>query len=234
MNETSKRLIVIFNILYDHFGPLHWWPAETPFEVVVGAILTQNTAWINVEQAIDNLKQASVLSPEKMAEIPTHCLEELIKPSGYYRQKADRLQKLAEHLVQQWESNPANLCNGPLDEARSRLLELHGIGPETADSILLYAANRPSFVVDAYTKRIFARIGLLRGCEAYEEIRAMFMQNLPNDTDLYNEFHAQIVHLAKTCCTKNAPHCVRCPLNNDCCYAKEKKHSVDKSNYSLS
>ena len=206
--------------LHDRFGALHWWPAESPFEVAIGAILTQNTAWTNVERAIHNLKQAEALTPERLAGLPLPQLEELIKPSGFFRQKARRLHSLAKHLVEEWQGSLTYFCSGPLQDARSRLLSLHGVGPETADSILLYAADRPSFVVDAYTRRIFERIGLLKGQEKYDEIRRLFMQSLPEDAELYNEYHAQIVQLAKTCCRKNKTICADCPLNEICLYAK--------------
>ena len=216
----NNQLTTIQQLLHDHFGPLHWWPADSPFEVVVGAILTQNTAWTNVEKAIHNLKQARVLSSEKLANLPVNQLEELIKPSGFFRQKAARLHNLAKHLMEEWQNNLDDLCSGPLDDARQRLLALSGIGPETADSILLYAAGRPSFVVDAYTRRIFKRIGLLHGKESYDEIRLIFMQNLLEDAEGYNEYHAQIVQLAKTCCRKKKTFCSECPLNAVCLYAK--------------
>ncbi len=201
----KKSLLFLYQQLFDHFGPLNWWPADSPFEVVIGAILTQNTAWTNVEQALANLKKAGLLSARSIAETPIHQLEELIRPSGFFRQKAIRLQNLSRHLVMEWQSSLRDFCSGPLEESRTRLLARPGIGPETADSILLYAANRPSFVVDAYTRRIFVRIGVLRGNEKYHEIRNFFMQQLPEDVTLYNEYHAQIVELAKTCCKKTNP-----------------------------
>ena len=209
--------------LQKHFGPLCWWPAETPFEVAVGAILTQNTAWTNVEYAIDNLKRAEVLTPQDLAELSPGQLESLIRPAGFFRQKACRLQNLARHLVEDWNGDLVALCGGPLPEARDRLLALAGIGPETADSILLYAANRPSFVVDAYTRRIFQRIGLLHGKESYDEIRRLFMQNLPEEVTLYNDYHAQIVQLAKTCCRKKLTFCTECPLNQTCLHARREQ-----------
>jgi endonuclease-3 related protein len=218
--QPCKQIPRIHQILSDHFGPLHWWPAETPFEVMVGAILTQNTAWTNVEKAIQNLKQADALSLEKLALLPVKKLEVFIRPAGFFRQKALRLQNLAEHLVKIWQSDLSAFCHGPLDEARARLLARPGIGPETADSILLYAANRPSFVVDAYTRRIFERIGLLAGKEKYDDIRLMFMQNLVTESKIYNEYHAQIVQLAKTCCRKKRPFCPFCPLRQECRFAK--------------
>ena len=217
--SPDMRILNIYQILSVHFGPRHWWPADSPFEVVVGAILTQNTAWTNVELAIQNLKQAGALSLEKLVDLPVEQLEGLIRPSGFFRQKAVRLQNLAKHLASGWQGDLHRLCTGPLDDARARLLARPGIGRETADSILLYAANRPSFVVDAYTRRIFGRIGLLHGREKYDEIRQMFMQNLPEQAELYNEYHAQIVQLAKTCCRKNKTLCSECPLHKDCHFA---------------
>jgi len=218
--HTDHLLLFIQQQLQEHFGPRQWWPAESPFEVVVGAILTQNTAWTNVERAIGNLRQAEALSPERLATLPLSQLEGLIRPAGFFRQKSLRLQTLAKHLVEEWQSDLTAFCSGPLDVARTRLLSLEGVGPETADSILLYAAGRPSFVVDAYTRRIFTRFGLLQGGENYNEIRQMFMQNLPEDVQLYNEYHAQIVQLAKTCCRKNQTFCEDCPLKQKCLAAQ--------------
>lgn len=217
----NPKFLHIQRRLHDHFGSLHWWPADSPFEVVVGAILTQNTAWTNVEQAIHNLRLAEALSPEKLAALPVCQLEKLIRPSGFFRQKASRLHVLAQLLVEEWQGSLANFCSGPLSDVRARLLAVPGIGPETADSILLYAADRPSFVVDAYTRRIFERIGLLTGQEKYDEIRRMFMQSLPEETLLYNEYHAQIVQLAKTCCRKNKTFCPDCPLNSECDFSRQ-------------
>ena len=214
--SIETELLSLYRTLLDHFGPLNWWPADSPFEVVIGAILTQNTAWTNVELAIANLKDAQALSPDKLSDFPIDRLEELIRPSGFFRQKATRLQSLSRHLVTEWQSNLNDFCSGPLDEARERLLARPGIGPETADSILLYAAYRPSFVVDAYTRRIFERVGILRGDETYAEVRQIFMQALPEDVALYNEYHALIVQLAKTCCRKRKPLCNGCPICKLC------------------
>jgi endonuclease-3 related protein len=214
--SIETELLSLYRTLLDHFGPLNWWPADSPFEVVIGAILTQNTAWTNVELAIANLKDAQALSPDKLSDFPIDRLEELIRPSGFFRQKATRLQSLSRHLVTEWQSNLNDFCSGPLDEARERLLARPGIGPETADSILLYAAYRPSFVVDAYTRRIFERVGVLRGDETYAEVRQIFMQALPEDVALYNEYHALIVQLAKTCCRKRKPLCSGCPICKLC------------------
>lgn len=217
----ETELLCLYRTLLDHFGPLNWWPADSPFEVAIGAILTQNTCWTNVELAIANLKEEQVLSPGKLADIPIARLEELIKPSGFFRQKAHRLQNFSRHLVTEWQSSLKDFCSGPLDQARERLLTMPGIGPETADSILLYAAYRPSFVVDAYTRRIFERIGTLQGGETYAEVREIFTQALPEDATLYNEYHALIVQLAKTCCRKRSPLCNRCPICRHCRFATQ-------------
>lgn len=221
---SDKKILLLYRKLLDHFGPQNWWPADSPFEVVVGAVLTQNTAWTNVEQAISNLKKADVLTPYKLADVPINQLEELIKPSGFFRQKAKRLQNLSSHLVRDWQNCLSSFCSGSLEEARERLLARPGIGPETADSILLYAVDRPSFVVDAYTRRIFERIGLLLGNERYDDVRQLFMQSLPENVALYNEYHAQIVHLAKTCCRKQKPLCRECPVREFCNFAQSRQH----------
>ena len=217
--RLRKVLPDIYSKLYQHSGHRNWWPADTPFEVAVGAILTQNTAWTNVEYAISNLKSCDLLSPQSLNDTPLKELERLIRPAGFFRQKAHRIQSLSAYLIDNWGGDIVAACTGQVITARDRLLALHGIGPETADSILLYAANRPSFVVDSYTRRIFCRFGLLRGHETYQHIRQMFMHNLPEDVPLYKDYHAQIVHLAKTCCHKSQPLCSQCPLNTVCGYA---------------
>lgn len=213
---TEARLRAIFAALAAHYGPRHWWPAETPFEVAVGAILTQNTAWSNVERAIVGLKGAGVLTPAGVAQLPEERLQQLIRPAGFFRQKARRLQVLARHLLAEHGGAMAALLDGELEQVRRHLLGFSGIGPETADSILLYAGARPTFVVDAYTRRLFARLGLLAGDEGYEAIRALFMTRLPADVALYNEYHALIVEHCKVLCRKRQPHCRSCPLRRDC------------------
>lgn len=208
----QNHLLDIFDRLATHFGPLHWWPAQTPFEVVVGAILTQNTAWRNVEYAIANLNAAAALTPAALAAIDCGQLEALIRPAGFFRQKAERLQLFARHLMRHHEGDLATMLAGPLEDVRNELLACKGVGPETADSILLYAGSRPSFVVDAYTRRLFTRLGLLCGDEGHEAIRSLFMDHLPCDTDLFNEYHALIVEECKTFCRKRNPLCPDCPL----------------------
>jgi len=207
-----RNIPEIFELLAARFGPLQWWPAESPYEVVTGAILTQNTAWTNVEKAIVNLKAAGALVPATMRDLSLAELEQLIRPAGFFRQKAARLHHVTTVLVDDYGGRVEDLCAGPLDAARARLLALPGVGPETADSILLYAAHRPSFVVDAYTRRIFTRLGLLDGTERYEAIRTLFMSELPQEAPLFNEYHALVVILAKSHCRKRRPECPTCPL----------------------
>jgi len=223
--NPADRLNDIFNRLAEHFGPLHWWPAETPFEVVVGAILTQNTAWRNVELAIAALKDADVLSASGLLRIEREKLEELIRPSGFFRQKAERLQLFATYLRDRHAGDLAHLLAGPLEQVRAELLTLKGIGPETADSILLYAGDRPSFVVDAYTRRLLTRLGLLAGQEKYAEIRSLFMDHLPHSSELFNEYHALIVEECKVYC-RVKPRCAACPLRSVCGYCHSLNHPL--------
>ena len=213
----------VFDRLLAHFGPLHWWPAETPFEVVIGAILTQNTAWTNVEKAIANLRREGALTPEALRVAPRERLEEWIRPAGFFRQKAERLQLFVEHLFAHHDGDLGRLLTAPLPETRRELLTLKGVGPETADSILLYAGGLPSFVVDAYTRRLFGRLGLLDPTAPYEHIRAFFMACLPSDVDLFNEYHALIVEQCKQLCRKRKPLCADCPLQEICPFAKSQQ-----------
>ncbi len=210
----------VFRQLAAHYGPLHWWPAETPFEVVVGAILTQNTNWRNVERAIAHLRAAGALAPERLNTVPREELEILIRPAGFFRQKAERLQLFTAHLFARHGGDLQRMLGGELAAVRRELLALKGIGPETADSILLYAGGCPSFVVDAYTRRIFSRLGLLTGKEPYETIRTLFMEHLPAEADLFNEYHALIVEHAKMLCRKN-PRCPDCPLLSCCVWGQK-------------
>jgi endonuclease-3 related protein len=219
MTKPTADLYGIFFQLARHFGPQHWWPAETPFEVAIGAILTQNTTWSNVARATANLREAGALAPAALAALASEKVEQLIRPAGFFRQKGARLQRLAALLDRDYAGDIGRLCAGPLDDARHRLLALPGIGPETADAILLYAAHRPTFVVDAYTRRIFARLGTLHGNESYTGIRAHFMSALPHEAPLFNEYHALIVALAKRYCRKRQPDCSACPLRDGCRFA---------------
>lgn len=202
--------------MFAAFGAQNWWPAETPFEVVVGAVLTQNTAWRNVERAIAALRAAQLLDAKALRGAPRETVQECIRPAGFFRQKAERLQRIAAVIADDGQGDVRAYLAGPLDEVRRKLLQLNGIGPETADSILLYAGEQPTFVVDAYTMRIFSRLGVLQGGERYEEVRALCMTHLCPDVARYNEFHALLVTLAKRCCVKRAPRCTACPLQHGC------------------
>ncbi len=208
----SRTLNKIYITLLHSYGPQFWWPADSPFEVMVGAILTQNTAWSNVEKAIAGLKGSGVLTPEGLLEIPANRLQSAIRPSGYFRQKAQRLQRLCRFLVHEYGGDLASMESVPLQELRRQLLDLKGIGPETADSILLYALGRPVFVVDAYTVRLFSRLGLCAEKEKYGTVQALFMNNLPHEERLFNEYHALIVKHSKSTCKKRSPLCESCPL----------------------
>ncbi len=207
LKEMYKRM-------YEALGPQGWWPGETPFEVCVGAILTQNTNWQNVERAINNLKKKGLLSPQALYELPEGILAELIRPAGYYRVKARRLKNFIRFLVEDFEGDLAKLFALPLEEARQALLKVSGIGPETADSILLYAGEKPTFVIDAYTRRILLRHGLATEDMGYEDLREMFMRHLPEDPALYNEYHALLVAVGKNFCRPQNPRCEDCPLKN--------------------
>lgn len=198
-------------------GPQHWWPGETPFEVMVGAVLTQNTAWGNVEKAIARLRQADALHCRAILDRTDAVLAELIRPAGFFNVKTRRLKAVCRFLVERGvAAAPERLADqGSKAELRRDLLAVHGIGEETADSILLYALGLPSFVVDAYTRRAFGRLGLLRGDESYGEVQHRFETHLPRDAGLYNEYHALIVRLGKEHC-RPRPRCQDCPLNPIC------------------
>jgi endonuclease-3 related protein len=207
----------IYNRLLDRFGPRSWWPAETPFEVCIGAILTQNTNWTNVEKAIRALKQVEVLTPEALHDIPTEELAQLIRPAGYFNLKSARLKDFVTWLFLQHVGSLERMFMVEWTALRVELLKVRGIGPETADSILLYAGNRPTFVVDAYTRRLFHRLGMLAEDAGYDETRALFMEQLSGDAPLFNEYHALIVEQCKQFCRKK-PLCQGCPLRTICQY----------------
>jgi endonuclease-3 related protein len=203
-----------FDALYQTLGPQHWWPARTPFEVIVGAILTQSTAWSNVERAIANLHRERLLTPAALERVPTARLARLVRPSGYFRQKAKKLKAFVRFLRQRFDGSLARMFRTPTGELREMLLGVHGIGPETADSILLYAGNHPVFVVDAYTRRVLLRHGLITEKDGYEDLRALFESSLPRDVRLYNEFHALLVNVGKNWCRPREPRCAECPLQS--------------------
>jgi endonuclease-3 related protein len=201
----------LYDRLYSAFGPQEWWPAETPFEVIVGAVLTQNAAWRNVEQAIENLRAAGVLSPRALHHLPQTELAELIRPSGYFRLKAQRLKNLLDFLFARYRGSLKRMFATDLATLRAELLGVNGIGPETADSILLYAGNRPTFVVDTYTQRVLKRHGWIEREADYHEVKRRFESELPADAALYNEFHALLVRVGNRHCRKT-PDCDHCPL----------------------
>lgn len=203
----------IYKTLYRFFGPQHWWPGDTPFEVMLGAILTQNTNWQNVKRAIANIKRANLLAPKKLLKNRRR-IPELIKPSGFYKLKSKRLIKFLEMYVKHYNGDVKNFKGKKTKEIREELLAIPGIGYETADSILLYALNQPVFVVDAYTRRIFTRHNVFDNNPGYDEIRLLFENNLPRDTKLFNEYHALLVKLGKEYCKKNEPKCNICPVRD--------------------
>lgn len=219
MKARPDDWLAPYHRLLAAYGPQHWWPGETAFEVMVGAVLTQNTAWANVERAIANLKAAGCLGCRDILALTDQALAELIRPAGYFNVKARRLKALCAFLDDHGVSAaPERLRDlAPLPELRHRLLGVHGVGEETADSILLYALGLPVFVVDAYTRRVFSRLGLLTGSEAYRPIQQRFMSQLPADAVLYNEYHALIVHLGKSVC-RPRPRCGECPLRDVCAH----------------
>ncbi|MBN1506487.1 MAG: endonuclease III domain-containing protein [Sedimentisphaerales bacterium] len=213
MSTTREQLLEIYQTLLEFFGPQHWWPGETPFEVTVGAILTQNTSWSNVERAIANLKTADCLDAARLHQIDAAELEKLIRPAGYFRIKAKRLKNFIDWLCTNYGGDLRNLEDVSTTRLREELLSISGVGPETADSILLYALDRPVFVVDTYTARVMVRHGLIGPDELdYPQLQDLFMSNLDPDAALFNEFHALLVMTGKDYCKPN-PRCTPCPLD---------------------
>ncbi len=211
-STTGEALHNIYRELYSHFGPQGWWPGDTADEICIGAILTQNTNWQNVAKAIARLKQAELLDLRAVSRIPVEILADLIRPAGYYNIKARRLLNFTDALFNSFPEGLPQLFSLEMDQAREFLLSVKGIGPETADSILLYAGSFPTFVVDAYTVRVLSRHDFVDETITYEEARALFMEHLPHDTSLFNEYHALFVALGKNYCKKRLPSCDRCPL----------------------
>ncbi len=213
--RQKTDLINIYQKLYQFFGPQHWWPGETPFEIAVGAILTQNTNWGNVEKAINNLKKQNTLSAKAIHEMPAKELSKLIRPAGYFNIKAKRLKSFIEFFMDNYQGSMKRMKNGDTHSLREKLLSINGIGPETADSILLYAMEKPVFVIDAYTKRVLSRHGIMEHDKCYEKFQELFHSSLKNDVRLFNEYHALFVRVGKTFCKRNDPLCDRCPLKDN-------------------
>jgi len=210
-----SKVMEIYTILLDHFGAQNWWPGDTPFEVAVGAILTQQTKWSNVEKAIQNLTANHMLDPVKIDGADRGLIEELILPTGFYRQKSRYLKSFCHHLVQRYNGDLRKFFLRDLWELRKELLTLPGIGPETADSILLYAGGKLTFVVDAYTIRAGRRLGLFE-TDKYDPVKEFFERNVDPTIVVYNEYHALIIILVKTYCTVRFPRCSICPLKSLC------------------
>lgn len=209
--RTRRKLWQIYELLSAHYGPTHWWPGDTPFEIAVGAVLTQNAAWANVEKAIANLKRDKLLSPQRILQCPDEALHAALRPSGYFRVKAKRLRSFCTYLVKRYGGSMKRMAARPLEELRAELLDVDGIGAETADDILLYACGKTVFVVDAYTRRILARHGLCSPKTKYEELQALFEDNLDRDLHTFKEYHGLIVWTGKDYCRRR-PKCEICPL----------------------
>jgi endonuclease III related protein len=211
----DNAIFKIYKKLHTYFGPQKWWPARNSFEVIVGAILTQNTNWQNVERAIANLRKENFLTPDKLKNISSRKLAKLIKPAGYFNIKTKRLKSFLKYFFSQYNGHLDKMRRQSLRVLREELLCVNGIGPETADSILLYALDKPSFVVDAYTKRVFSRHSFIKETDDYQFVQRFFMERLPADKNIYNEYHALIVKLAKEFCSKRKSKCGECVLKNN-------------------
>lgn len=217
----DKKLLRIYSILFDSFGPQGWWPAKTRFEVIVGAILTQNTNWKNVETVIKDLERQRLLKPDALDGIPQAKLARIIRPTGYFNQKAKKLKAFMRYF-ETYDFKEKKMMQEDTSRLRAELLPIWGIGPETADAILLYALDKPVFVVDAYTRRVFSRMGFVSEKINYEDLRSFFEDRLEPDLYLFKEFHALIDELAKRFC-RPEPDCAQCPVSDLCSYSK--KHS---------
>jgi endonuclease-3 related protein len=212
--QQASKLPVhrFFHALSTSYGPQNWWPGDSPFEIIVGAILTQNTSWTNVEKALTQLKAANVLTVDAMEALPEPQLAQLIRSSGYYNQKAKKLKTFLHYLRTQHHGSLDHLFRLPTPQLRRELLDLPGIGEETADSILLYAGAHPVFVVDAYTRRVLERHDLIDPGASYQDIQRLFHRAIPPNPAIYNEYHALLVQTGKHHCLRSAPRCVGCPL----------------------
>ncbi|HQK62089.1 MAG TPA: hypothetical protein PLV67_00710 [Methanofastidiosum sp.] len=212
----------IYKILKNHFGNVgSWWPKDSPFEVIVGAILTQQSTWTNVEKALKNLKDKNILNPSSIANLPMDELKILVKPSGFFNQKAERLKYMSQYIMDKYQGNIELFFNKNNKELRQELLGLKGVGLETADSIILYSAEKNEFVIDAYTKRIYSRLGLVKDTIDYESLKDYITKDIPEELMIYQEFHGLLVLTGKNLCKKKDPKCMECPLNKKCKLAIE-------------
>lgn len=208
----GNTFLRIYEVLYEHYGPQQWWPADSLLEMIVGSVLTQNTNWNNVEKALGNITRAELMSIERLLALTNEELAQLIRPAGYYNIKAKRLKNLLHMIDKEYDGRLQRLLDDELYSCREKLLQVKGVGEETADAILLYGCGHPIFVVDSYTHRIFSRHNLVEEESYYGAIQECFMEKLPADAELFNEYHALIVRLAKDFCKKNNPLCDTCPL----------------------
>ena len=214
--DHKATLLKIYERLYGAFGPRHWWPGDTPFEVAVGAVLTQNTNWLNVEKAIANLKKEKLLSARRIHGLDKGRLAQLIRPAGYFNVKAERLRAFVGFLMEQYGGSMRRMMKEDVDVIREKLFDVHGVGPETADSIILYALEKPVFVIDAYTKRVLSRHGIGKQEDSYERFQKLFHDAFgvgDSQTPFFNEYHALFVEAGKTYCRPRNPRCDECPLN---------------------
>ncbi len=214
MDAIGDKLMAIYDRLFAHFGPQHWWPGDSPFEVMVGAVLTQNTAWTHVEKAIKNIKTAGCLSFEGLFSLPPQALAALIQPAGYFNVKTKRLRNLLKTIAETSDGDLDRFFDQSASHLRELLLGTNGVGPETADSIILYAAQKPVFVIDTYTKRLLVRHSLASEEADYSEMQDLFTNHLPDDLALFNEYHALIVAAGKHFCRPREPLCTTCPLGS--------------------
>lgn len=222
LHTLRQELLSIYERLLSAYGPQHWWPGSSRFEVIVGAILTQRVAWSNVEQAIASLNEAGLLDPSHLAAAPIDKIATLIRPSVYYNAKAKKLHAFLRLLDERYHGDLDLLLRLDVPLLREELLSVPGIGEETADAIILYAAVKPSFVVDAYTRRITSRLGLSEEKASYTDVRDLFTKNLPVDVSLYNEYHALLVRHGKERCRKREPACLNCSLVGYCSFAEKR------------
>lgn len=219
VESKTQQLMGIFDRLYERFGPQRWWPGETRFEMIIGAILTQSVAWTGVERAITRLKEADVLDPASLREMPQGELAELVYASGYFNAKARKIKAFVKHLGERYGDDLDSLFSQDVVSLREELLSIHGVGEETADSIILYAAYKPAFVIDAYTRRIVDRVGLEVEGGSYGAYQRLFTEALPEDVKLFDEYHALFVALGKDICKKR-PLCAECPISEVCEYGR--------------
>ncbi|KAF0181799.1 MAG: endonuclease III related protein [Nitrospirae bacterium] len=209
--KRIRSLPALYEALLHAFGPQNWWPGDTPLEIAIGAILTQNTNWLNVEKAILNMKRAKMVNAQALHDLPHGDLAELIRPAGYFNVKARRVKAFVAYLASAYGGSMARMKKQRLDKLRPELLAVNGIGPETADSILLFALEKPVFVIDVYTKRVLSRHDVLPYGESYDEFQGLFHKHLPHEVGIFNEYHALFVRIGKEFC-KPTPRCSACPL----------------------